>query len=62
MLRNEKVVGKGLNALKKRLSFMYESKESCPVPMWGSSSCEGDKTCSGNIIEFFQESNQCVTK
>ena len=62
MLRNEKVVGKGLNALKKRLSFMYESKESCPVPMWGSSSREGDKTCSGNIIEFFQGSNQCVTK
>ena len=32
MLLNEKVVGKGLNALKKRLSFMYESKENCPVP------------------------------
>ena len=32
MLRNEKVVGKGLNALKKRLSLIYESRESCPVP------------------------------
>ena len=62
MLQNKKGVGKELSALKKRLSFMYESKESCSVPMWGSSSCEGEKTCSENIIEFFQGSNQCVTK